>query len=135
MRPFGQQLRLHVGGVVGHVGVGDVGGVVGRGVDLTNLDLLGQIGAQIVVDDVGIEVVHDVLHGLTVLMAGENGQARGGIGRALGEEENLQGGPVADDIDTVGTILLRNAGSVKKMEAGLYIVTEDEGESVGIREG
>ena len=46
-----------------------------------------------------------------------------------------RGRPVADDIDTVGTILLRNAGSVKKMDAGLYIVTENEGKSVRIREG
>lgn len=43
--------------------------------------------------------------------------------------------PVTDDIVTVGEILLRNAGSVKKMGAGLYIVTEDRRESVGIRKG
>ena len=44
-------------------------------------------------------------------------------------------GPVTDDIVTVGKILLRHAGSVKKMGTGLYIVTEDEGAIVGIREG
>ena len=43
--------------------------------------------------------------------------------------------PVTDNIGTVGKILLRHAGSVKKMGAGLYIVTEDEGATVGIREG
>ena len=44
-------------------------------------------------------------------------------------------GPVTDDIGTVGEILLRHAGFVKKMGAGLYIVTEDEGATAGIREG
>ena len=44
-------------------------------------------------------------------------------------------GPITDNIVTVGKILLRHAGSVKKMEAGLYIVTEVEGKSVRIREG
>ena len=44
-------------------------------------------------------------------------------------------GPVTDDIGTVGEILLRHAGFVKKMGAGLYIVTEDEGATVGIRKG
>ena len=44
-------------------------------------------------------------------------------------------GPVTDNIGTVGEILLRHAGSVKKMGTGLYIVTEDEGKSVGIRKG
>ena len=46
-----------------------------------------------------------------------------------------RGRPVTDNIGTVGEILLRHAGSVKKMGAGLYIVTEDEGAIVGIREG
>ena len=46
-----------------------------------------------------------------------------------------EGDPVTDNIGTVGEILLCHAGSVKKMGTGLYIVTEDEGESVGIREG
>ena len=46
-----------------------------------------------------------------------------------------RGRPVADIIDTVGKILLRHAGSVKKMGTGLYIVTEVEGATVGIREG
>ena len=45
------------------------------------------------------------------------------------------GRPVTDNIGTVGKILLCHAGSVKKVEDGLYIVTEDEGESVRIREG
>ena len=45
-----------------------------------------------------------------------------------------RGRPVVDDIGTVGKILLRHAGSVKKMEAGLYIVTEDRWPTVGIRE-
>ena len=49
--------------------------------------------------------------------------------------ENIQRRPVTDDIGTVGAILLCHAGSVKKMGAGLYIVTEDEGATVGIREG
>lgn len=49
--------------------------------------------------------------------------------------ENPRGRPVTDNIGTVGKILLCHAGSVKKMEAGLYIVTEDVGKSVGIREG
>lgn len=44
-----------------------------------------------------------------------------------------RGRPVTDDIDAVGEILLCYAGFVKKMGAGLYIVTEDEGKSVGIR--
>jgi hypothetical protein len=35
----------------------------------------------------------------------------------------------------MGEILLRHAGSVKKMGAGLYIVTEDRWPTVGIREG
>ena len=43
--------------------------------------------------------------------------------------------PVTDNIGTVEKILLRHAGSVKKMGTGLYIVTEDEGAIVGIREG
>ena len=47
----------------------------------------------------------------------------------------LYAGSVADSIDTVGEILLCHAGSVKKMGAGLYIVTEDEGATVGTREG
>ena len=46
-----------------------------------------------------------------------------------------RGRPVTDDIVTVGKILLRHAGSVKKMGSGLYIVTEDEGKSMKIREG
>ena len=46
-----------------------------------------------------------------------------------------RGRPVTDNIGTVGEILLRHAGSVKKVWTGLYIVTEDVGESVGIREG
>ena len=49
--------------------------------------------------------------------------------------ENPRGRPVTDNIGTVGKILLCHAGSVKKMGAGLYIVTEDEGKAVGIREG
>lgn len=44
-------------------------------------------------------------------------------------------GPVTDNIGTVGEILLRYAESFKKMGAGLYVVTEDEGKSVGIRKG
>ena len=44
-------------------------------------------------------------------------------------------GPVTDNTVTVGEILLRHAGFVKKMGAGLYIVAEDEGATVGIREG
>lgn len=46
-----------------------------------------------------------------------------------------RGRPVTDDIVTVGEILLRHAGSVKKMGTGLYIVTEDEGATTSIREG
>ena len=46
-----------------------------------------------------------------------------------------RGRPVTDNIGTVGKILLRYVGSVKKMGTGLYIVTEDKGETVGIREG
>lgn len=46
-----------------------------------------------------------------------------------------RGRPVTDNIGTVGKILLRYVGSVKKMGTGLYIVTEDEGKAVGIREG
>ena len=42
--------------------------------------------------------------------------------------------PVTDNIGTVGKILLRNAGSVKKVGTGLYIVTEDRWPTVGIRE-
>ena len=42
--------------------------------------------------------------------------------------------PVTDDIGTVGKILLRHAGSVKKVGTGLYIVTEDRWPTVGIRE-
>ena len=49
--------------------------------------------------------------------------------------ENPRGRPVTDNIGTMGKILLCHAGSVKKMRTGLYIVTEDEGKSVGIREG
>lgn len=49
--------------------------------------------------------------------------------------ENPRGRPVTDNIGTVGKILLRHAGSVKKMWTGLYIVTENEGKAVGIREG
>ena len=49
--------------------------------------------------------------------------------------ENPRGRPVTDNIGTVGKILLCHAGSVKKMGGGLYIVTEDEGKAVGIREG
>ena len=49
--------------------------------------------------------------------------------------ENPRGRPVTDNIGTVGEILLRHAGSVKKMGTGLYIVTENEGATVGIREG
>ena len=49
--------------------------------------------------------------------------------------ENPRGRPVTDNIGTVGKILLRHAGSVKKMGTGLYIVTEVEGATVGIREG
>ena len=49
--------------------------------------------------------------------------------------ENPRGRPVTDNIGTVGKILLRHAGSVKKMWTGLYIVTEGEGKAVGIREG
>ena len=49
--------------------------------------------------------------------------------------ENPRGRPVTDNIGTVGKILLRHAGSVKKMGSGLYIVTEDAGKAVGIREG
>ena len=44
-------------------------------------------------------------------------------------------GPATDNTVTVGEILLCHAGFVKKMGAGLYIVTEDEGATVGIREG
>ena len=44
------------------------------------------------------------------------------------------GRPVIDDIGMVGKILLRNAGSVKKVGTGLYIVTEDRWPTVGIRE-
>ena len=49
--------------------------------------------------------------------------------------ENPRGRPVTDNIGTVGKILLCHAGSVKKMGTGLYIVTEVEGATVGIREG
>ena len=35
----------------------------------------------------------------------------------------------------MGKILLCYAGSVKKVGTGLYIVTEDEGKSMRIREG
>ena len=45
------------------------------------------------------------------------------------------GAPVTDNIGTVGEILLRHAGSVKKMGTGLYIVTEVEGATMGIRKG
>ena len=45
-----------------------------------------------------------------------------------------RGRPVADNIGTVGEILLCHAGSVKKMGTGLYIVTEDRWPTVGIRE-
>ena len=45
-----------------------------------------------------------------------------------------RGRPVTDNIGTVGKILLRNAGSVKKVGTGLYIVTEDRWPTVGIRE-
>ena len=48
--------------------------------------------------------------------------------------ENPRGRPVTDNIGTVGKILLRNAGSVKKVGTGLYIVTEDRWPTVGIRE-
>ena len=49
--------------------------------------------------------------------------------------ENPRGRPVTDNIGTVGKILLRHAGSVKKMGTGLYIVTEGRRPTVGIREG
>lgn len=49
--------------------------------------------------------------------------------------ENPRGRPVTDDIVTVGKILLRHAGSVKKVGTGLYIVTEDWQPTVGIRKG
>ena len=45
-----------------------------------------------------------------------------------------RGRPVTDNIGTVGKILLRHAGSVKKMGTGLYIVTEDWCPAVRIRE-
>ena len=49
--------------------------------------------------------------------------------------EKPRGRPVTDNIGTVGKILLRHAGSVKKMGTGLYIVTEGRRPTVGIREG
>ena len=54
---------------------------------------------------------------------------------AAGALVNAGKGPVTDNTVTAGEILLRHAGSVKKMGAGLYIVTEVEGATVGIREG
>ena len=50
-------------------------------------------------------------------------------------EKNPQGGPVTDDMDMVGDVLLRNAGSGKKNRPGLYIMTKPAGSTVGIREG
>ena len=45
------------------------------------------------------------------------------------------GRPVTDNMDMVGDVLLRNAGSGKKNRSGLYIVTKPAGSTVGIREG
>ena len=65
----------------------------------------------------------------------ETGTAQGDASLAGAVYGIYKGGPVTDDIGTVGEILLCHAGFVKKMGAGLYIVTEDEGATVGIREG
>ena len=40
-----------------------------------------------------------------------------------------------DNMDMVGDVLLRNAGSGKKNRPGLYIMTKPAGSTVGIREG
>ena len=44
-------------------------------------------------------------------------------------------GPVTDNTVTVGEILLRHAGFVKKMGAGLYIITKKYAPTMRIRKG
>ena len=54
---------------------------------------------------------------------------------AAGALVNAGKGPVTDNTVTVGEILLRHAGFVKKMGAGLYIITKKYVPTMRIRKG